>query len=397
MNRLTHDRRRRLQGGFSLIEALVALVVMAFGMLALAGLQLTLSRSGDLAKQRIEAMRLAQARIESMRAFTGISSGAVNWNGLDAIANQTVTTNATYTVASTVAGLDTDALRPVQVTVTWTDRASEQHSIAMSTVLAQTDPRDIGYLGSPLPANRPLRRPKNRDINIPYPAVDLANGTSAYQVSPTYVIVFSNLNANVVQICNPNQANATAAQILASTCTTVTGYVVAGYLQVPSGTWTTLGMNTDGISRNTAGAQSIRCGFGDAVDQNSSTGTLIANYKYYICVVPVDTPFLWGGTVRVGAVPTNSNYIVCRYEYLQTTVDANERNIQPYVDVGKSLDEQNYLLATTNSNTNGSLAGNTSVCPSSMNLAGVSRGVVHQDCRGSTNGNAATECPAVTP
>jgi prepilin-type N-terminal cleavage/methylation domain-containing protein len=389
--------RSRRQRGFSLIEALVALVVMAFGMLALAGMQLTLSRSGDIAKQRVEAMRLAQARIERMRAFTGISSGAVNWNGLDAIANETVTTNATYTVASTMAGLDTDAMRPVNVTVSWTDRANEQQTVAMATILSQSDPRDVGYLGTPLPANRPLRRPKNRDINIPYPAVDLANGTSAYQVNPTYVIVFSNLNANVVQLCDPNQANATAAQILASTCTTVSGYIVAGYLSVPSGSWTALGMNHSGISRNTAGSEAIRCGFGDAVDQNSTVGATIAGYKYYICVVPVNTPFLWGGRMRVGAVPTNSNYIVCRYEYLQTNIDANERNIQPYASVDKSLDEQNYLLTTTSNNTNGSIAGSTSACPSSMAVAGVSRGVVHQDCRGSRNSNASTECPAVSP
>jgi type IV pilus modification protein PilV len=389
--------RRQGQRGFSLLEALVAMVVMAFGMLALAGMQLSISRSGDLAKQRVEAMRLAQARIERMRAFTGISTGTVNWNALDAIGNETVTTNATYTVASTMTGVDTDAMRPVNVLVSWTDRSGATQTVAMSTVISQSDPRDIGYLGTPLPANRPLRRPKNRDINIPYPAIDLANGTSAYQVSPTYVIIFSNLNANVVQLCNPNLANATAAQILASTCTTVNGYIVAGYLSVPSGTWTALGMNHSGLSRNTAGSEAIRCGFGDAVDQNSSTSATIAGYKYYICVVPLNTPLLWGGTMRLGGVPTNSNYVVCRFEYLQTNIDTNERNVQPYVNVGKSLDEQNYLLTTTSVTTNGSIAGTTAACPSSMNLAGVSRGVVHQDCRGSRNTNAGTECPAVSP
>jgi prepilin-type N-terminal cleavage/methylation domain-containing protein len=379
--------KRHRQRGFTLIEALVALVVMAFGMLALAGMQLTLSRSGDLAKQRIEAMRLAQGRIERMRSFTGISTGTVNWNGLDAIANETVTTNAAYTVASTMAGVDTDAMRPVNVTVSWTDRAGEAQTIAMATVISQSDPRDVGYLGSPLPANRPLRRPKNRDINIPYPAIDLVNGTSAYQVSSTYVVVFSNLNANVVQLCNPNTANATAAQILASTCTTVSGYIVAGYIGRTSTSvvWPS-GMNHSAITRNTAGSQPINCGFGDAVDQN--TNATIADYKYYICVVPVDTPFNWGGTMRIGGITTTGNYIACRYQYTQTTIDSNERNIQPYTSVAKSLDEQNYLLTTSSSAT----------CPSSMTVAGVSAGVLHQNCRSVNSvGYLATNCPAASP
>ncbi|NJK42622.1 MAG: hypothetical protein HC937_02765 [Aquincola sp.] len=50
MNTL-HTRR---QSGFALLEALVAMLVMAFGMLAIASFQMNLSRSSDLAKQRAE-------------------------------------------------------------------------------------------------------------------------------------------------------------------------------------------------------------------------------------------------------------------------------------------------------------------------------------------------------
>ena len=53
------------QRGVTLIEALVALMVMAFGMVALVGLMSNLRRSTDVAKQRSEAMRLAQAELAS--------------------------------------------------------------------------------------------------------------------------------------------------------------------------------------------------------------------------------------------------------------------------------------------------------------------------------------------
>ena len=50
--------RRSGARGFTLLEALIALLVLSFGMLAIAGFQTTLSRNSDLAKQRTEALRL---------------------------------------------------------------------------------------------------------------------------------------------------------------------------------------------------------------------------------------------------------------------------------------------------------------------------------------------------
>ncbi len=61
-------RRHPRQRGISLIEAVVALAVMAFGMLAFVGLQSSLRFNGDVAKQRAEAVRIAQEAIEQWRA-----------------------------------------------------------------------------------------------------------------------------------------------------------------------------------------------------------------------------------------------------------------------------------------------------------------------------------------
>lgn len=400
-------RRIGLQRGFSLVEALIALLVMSFGMLALSGMQLSLSRNADVAKQRTEAMRLAQARIEEMRSFTGIGTGAINWNGLDAMVTTTTTTNTSYTVASAMSGVDTDALRAVNVQVDWVDRTGAAQRVSLASVISQTDPRDPGFIGNPLPLNAPLKRPKNRNINIPIPALDLGGGQSATQFTPDYVVVYSNITAGVVQICNPVTAGPIATVIEindaiagnAGSCVSIAGYILAGYIGRSTSSVTfPSGINHSGITLDQPfTGQAIRCLFSDATDQNTNALITADNgYKYYVCVVPLTAPFLWSGTVRLGSVPTTGNQIVCRYQYTQAGLTANERNVQPYVNVNMSMDEQNYQVATHGASPASSLAGSTTACPSGMTVTGVSVGVVHQDCR-LANPSRATECPIASP
>jgi prepilin-type N-terminal cleavage/methylation domain-containing protein len=409
------SRRYGAQAGFTLIEALIALVVMAFGMLALSGMQLSLSRNADVAKQRTEAMRLAQRKIDEYRAFTSIAPGAghtIVWNSLPASAVETVTTNAAFSVTTTLGGVIADAMRTVNVTVAWADRTSTTNNqqISISSVISKSDPIDIGYVSNPLPLNTPLKRPKNRNINIPIPALDLGGGQSSTQFSPDYVIVYSNVTAGVVKICDPVTATSTATvpeinAAIAGTsgsCVDVTGYIVAGYVgrSTSSVAWPT-GLNVAGLTRDQPFAgQAIRCLYSDATDQN--TGSVITannGYKYYLCVVPVSDPFLWSGTMRLGGVSTSTNYLVCRYQYgAQAGLTANERNVQPYNQVNLSMDEQNYKVVTSSNSGATSLVGSTSACPADMTvtdatLGSISVGVVHQDCR-TQNPSRATECPA---
>lgn len=385
------NTRLHTQRGFTLLEALIALVVMAFGMLALAGMQITLSRSGDVAKQRTEAVRLAQRQIDELRAYTSIAVAAshpIAWDGL-AGSTTTATTNASYTITTAFASTASAPMRPVSVTVSWADRAGELQTVALSSVIAQTDPAEIGLIANPLPLNQPLKRPKNRNINIPIPAKDLGGGYSSTQFNSRYLIIYSNTSGGVVEVCDPNMADASVADINAlrntSRCDTVNGYIVAGYLGRTSTSvpWPT-GVSTADIVRNTSvPSKSIQCMFEDARDQN--TGSLIAEFKYYICIVPLDAPFLYSGTLRFSGVPTGllQNNLVCRYQYTQADLDANEKNIQPYNNVNKSIDEQNYLITTSL----------TATCPLAMNVTGVSTGVVHQDCRAVNSLLHGSVCP----
>ena len=361
--------------GFTLIESLIALLVAGVGLLTLSVMQMKLVQNADLARQRGEATRLAAEKIESSRGYTTITgAGATAWNGL-AGGTDTTTSNVAYTRTWTMDGAITDPMRQLNVAVSWTDRAGVAQLVALSSVISRTDPVDVGLLGFPLPANTTLKRPKNRNLNIPVPALDLGNGESVVQLTANFAVVFSNESGYVVKTCNFVVASASD---LAG-CAAAAAYIVAGYISLdgtntfPAG----LGINSALVTASTG----VGCSVANAVNQ--TTGATVAGYKYYLCVVSVTSAgAAWAGQLRLAGMASGTGYLVCRFQYAAASgVSANQRNVQPYVSVAESLDQQNYIITTANS------------CPTVQSLATT----LHQNCRSgnpNANGNRATDCPA---
>lgn len=73
---------RKQQDGISLIEVLIAVVILSFGMLALASLQAQLFRAGAEAKARAAATTFAQGRIEALRTFRSLDAGPGNYESI---------------------------------------------------------------------------------------------------------------------------------------------------------------------------------------------------------------------------------------------------------------------------------------------------------------------------
>jgi type IV pilus modification protein PilV len=428
----------RSQRGFAILEALVAMLIMTIGVLSLSAMQTTINRYSNEAKLRSDATRLAQEKIEALRSFTGIASTivgqgatsatALNWNALAGNTDTVASANATFTRVWTLSGTTADPMRGIQVTMTWQNRAGESQSLTLSSVIAQADPADSGYLGFPLPLNTNLKRPKDRNLDIPVRSVDLGTGQSGlrYGTGGQY-LVFSNVSGDVVKICSPPSltASSTDAQIIAAltsansataSCTSISGYIVAGYIKkgssVSSTEWNAikdnLGISTSLITRYNNGADAISCNAQDATDQN--TGALIPDFKSYICVIPLTAPganvaATWGGPILISGPSTwrgvSSKYYVCRFQYTATTTftDPNLRNVQGsspsltgYSGVNKSIDQQNYLLAATANSTDTTTPSCLTIAE--MNVSGVSSGILHQDCRAASNAaNYTAACP----
>jgi type IV pilus modification protein PilV len=205
-------RQRQHQAGFSLIEALIALLVVAFGLLSIASFQYTLSRASDIAKQRTEATRIAQRELDRLRSFaqreaeTTPDPDRLTYvedlidAGPTAVAG--VTTNTTFSLQSDFTTLAGDRYRWVNVIVTWADRTGQTQSVNLTSAISDGDPSDLGVLGVQRRVASTLR-PKNRNINIPYPAVNLAGGASSAFVPPpgNTIFTFNNVSGDVTQSC----------------------------------------------------------------------------------------------------------------------------------------------------------------------------------------------------
>ena len=204
------SRSRSNLRGFTLIEALVALLVLSFGMLAIASFQVTLTRSSDLAKQRTEATRLAQQKMERLRAYAQVASSTATphvFNYTDDLVTSTApevfASNATFSRTWTVTPNASNTEKWINVNVSWADRAGQPQSVQLLSVISKFDPQDIGTLATG-PGGTTVRRPKNRNINDPYPAVTLSGGRQSAFIPPpgdiTYV--FDNVTGNIVQSCS---------------------------------------------------------------------------------------------------------------------------------------------------------------------------------------------------
>ena len=157
--------------GFSLIEVLVAVVVLSIGLLALAALQGSLVRGGSAAKAQTQAMALAQQALEQFRGFRTKTGGSDSYAAIVA-GSDTVTIGAnTYTrtvtvdrygyVANTGASggsfkttasstIGNNEFKNVTVAVSWTDETGATRTVQEGDVISVSAPADsLSALASP--------------------------------------------------------------------------------------------------------------------------------------------------------------------------------------------------------------------------------------------------------
>lgn len=134
------------QRGFTLIEALIALVILAGGLLAMFRFHGTSIEVTGETKNRAAATALAQAKLEELRAFTtagGYSARMVNGSEVNLASTDYagVAYAATFTRAWVVTPTANPDVNQVAVTVTWPRRDNVAGSVMLSAIVAKADPQ----------------------------------------------------------------------------------------------------------------------------------------------------------------------------------------------------------------------------------------------------------------
>lgn len=398
---MTAKTLRRPVTGVSLIEALVALAVMAFGMMALLGVQTTLRYNNDVARQVTEATRLASEEIEQIRFFNDVLpiAGQANpsWQELDTTASRDVTlpgdtSNTSYALTRTVNAPANTMHKVVRVVVRWTDRSAQNRSVTLDSVVGSLQPLLSGMLSVPPRAGAQALR-VGRHQTIPSQAVEIPGGTSAFKPSPGDDVVwrFDNLTGTVKSVCTGvtvNQAAITLADL--SSCVAVAGRLVSGTVRFHGGTGVT---SADALAP--AGPAlplhaSIplvflnELGFNSPVNQsgtpkcyaNSPTSAVLASARSavtYACLIYLtDSSQGWGGKLDLSLVATYANgdtvpggtsaYKVCRYTKSSRQYTVNVDHPRTYCRTADA-DTCNQRVIGSLSNQNFLVIRSTESCP----------------------------------
>lgn len=235
---MAHSLRR--DRGFALIDALIAFVVLSFGVVALLRLQAQLQLGADVARQRAQAVRLAQAEIERQRSFSVIETSA----GVRAFADivDATTTHDAENTRFAVERRVTPLAGAVALSVEsrWTDRRGEPQSLRLDTVIARADPALAGSLG--LAAATPATlAPHGRSSHIPVRAKDLGDGRSVFKpvADGATVIVQDHRGGSVLARCTLADATLPTRSLradLLTNCDATPGVLLRGELRFTAAT-----------------------------------------------------------------------------------------------------------------------------------------------------------------
>ncbi len=327
------------QAGVSLIEALVALAVMAFGMLGVVGMQTNLRSNADLSRQRAEAVRLAQEEIERVRNFSvlltaDITGSQQSFQAIAPVAAASVAASAVNTtffretlVATPTA--DDPLLRHVQVRVRWADRrasdaATPNQFVELSTMVAGIPP-DLAALHAMRTDRAAMQLPQGRNVAVPRGAVDLGDGTSRFTppgASPGVSWIFSNSSGLITRICT---------SVSPSSCATANRWLLTGRIAFATGgePTATEAENPSDLALSVTVQVERPSGYLPSGSAITCTTALAGTTRLeYFCALPTTLldpgapgQRVWSGRVRFGGISLASSlsddepdkYKVCRY------------------------------------------------------------------------------------
>ena len=137
----------RSERGFSLLEALFAVLVLALGLIGLARFQGTLVQSSGDTKARTEAINLAQEKIEEMRNlmvaadYTALTGSVTATTGVTATEESITGVNSTFTRTWTIVTNTAPNYKTITVNIAWQNNKGEDQTLELESFINFASPK----------------------------------------------------------------------------------------------------------------------------------------------------------------------------------------------------------------------------------------------------------------
>ncbi len=381
---MRHASTRTQQTGVSLLEALFSLLVLSVGVAATGHLHRHLETHADIARQRSEAVRLAQEDLEAARLFG--SPAATDARSVQDSA--ALRLNTTFELTRQIDTNEATAapFRSATVAVVWRARDGSTQQTVLASALTDQDPAFSGALTLIASAQAGAA---GRSSAIP-PGVHIVDDRrSAFKPSPgaTVAFVVDNASARVVEQCIDVPAEVRSEDLKAehlTHCTDFKALLLSGVVRfsganppdalaandtplalalsvglpgmvAPASPWchaearkTVVYRAADGVHREAVALEATPASLGATDWQDTGE-----RYTAYRCVVAAaGDPPRWSGQSivvplgwEIGSAPAQRK--VCRYVNDSDgsgAIDRNDEHPSVYREVDRALLQQNFLV-----------------------------------------------------
>ena len=137
---MARSRRIRDPGGFTILEVMIVISILTFGLLSLGAMQLHAMQGGNRGRHATQAVAIAEAEMErlqrlrwtSLTTTTGFSTATASTNTVQSESNNNV--EQAYSLSRRVTDMVATFTRSVDVRVSWTEKGGESRNVTLSSI-----------------------------------------------------------------------------------------------------------------------------------------------------------------------------------------------------------------------------------------------------------------------
>jgi prepilin-type N-terminal cleavage/methylation domain-containing protein len=137
----TIGQARQRTSGFTLVEVMIVIGILAFGLLALSAMQIQAMHGSDRGRHATNAVAVAESRMEQLQQDPWASIAPTGGFVADPVAQNNVQLDVgssineiAYNVSYQIADLQPTYTRAIDVQVSWTEKGGEIRSVTLSSI-----------------------------------------------------------------------------------------------------------------------------------------------------------------------------------------------------------------------------------------------------------------------